>query len=79
MIFGLPFSCLDREVTQLGAKAARLLVRRFEEPSRPAERMVVVPRLSLRGSEKYPNHLSGVREEPSSVQETLLDRRFGAL
>ena len=57
MIFGLPFSCLDREVTQLGTKAARLLVRRFEEPNRPAERMVVVPRLSLRGSEKYPNHL----------------------
>ena len=55
IIFGLPYSCLDREVTQLGVKAAQLLVRRFEEPNRPAERMVVVPRLSLRGSEEYPS------------------------
>jgi len=53
LVFELPFSCLDREVTVLGAKAAQLLVRRFEEPSRPAERLVVEPRLSLRGSEKY--------------------------
>ena len=55
IIFGLPYSCLDREVTQLGVKAAQLLVRRFEEPNRPAERMVVVPRLSLRGSEIFPS------------------------
>ncbi len=53
MVFELPFSCLDREVTMLGAKAAQLLVRRFDEPSRPAQRLVVVPRLSLRGSERY--------------------------
>lgn len=52
MIFELPYSCLDREVIMLGAKAAQLLIRRFDEPGRPAERLVVVPRLSLRGSEK---------------------------
>jgi LacI family transcriptional regulator len=55
LIFDLPFSCLDREVTQLGVKAAQLLIRRFEEPSRPVERLVVTPRLMLRGSEKYVN------------------------
>lgn len=54
MVFELPYSCLDREVISLGAKAAQLLIRRFDEPSRPAERLVVVPRLSLRGSEVYP-------------------------
>jgi LacI family transcriptional regulator len=53
MVFELPYSCLDREVTQLGIKAAQLLMRRFDEPARPAERLVIVPRLSLRGSEKY--------------------------
>ncbi|MDD3213321.1 MAG: LacI family DNA-binding transcriptional regulator [Eubacteriales bacterium] len=53
LVFQLPFSCLDREVTQLGAKAAQLLIRRFDEPNRPAQRLVIVPRLSLRGSEKY--------------------------
>jgi DNA-binding LacI/PurR family transcriptional regulator len=39
-------------VVSLGAKAAQLLIRRFEEPGRTAERLVVVPRLCLRGSEK---------------------------
>ena len=52
MVFELPYSCLDREVVSLGAKAAQLLIRRFDEPARPAERLVVVPRLCLRGSEK---------------------------
>ena len=52
MVFELPYSCLDREVISLGTKAAQLLMRRFDEPNRPAERLVVVPRLSLRGSEK---------------------------
>ena len=52
LLFEMPYSCLDREVTMLGAKAAQLLIRRFDEPARPAERLVVVPRLSLRGSEK---------------------------
>ena len=52
MVFELPYSCLDREVIMLGAKAAQLLIRRFDEPTRPSERLVVVPRLSLRGSEK---------------------------
>ena len=52
LVFELPYSCLDREVASLGAKAAQLLIRRFDEPGRPAERLVVVPRLTLRGSEK---------------------------
>ena len=52
LVFELPYSCLDREVVQLGAKAAQMLIRRFDEPARPAERLVVVPRLCLRGSEK---------------------------
>lgn len=52
MVFELPYSCLDREVIMLGAKAAQLLIRRFDEPNRPLEQLVVVPRLSLRGSEK---------------------------
>lgn len=56
MVFELPYSCLDREVIQLGAKAAQLLIRRFDEPARPAERLVLVPRLSLRGSERRVIH-----------------------
>ncbi|MEA4998679.1 MAG: LacI family DNA-binding transcriptional regulator [Candidatus Limiplasma sp.] len=52
LVFELPYSCLNREVVQLGAKAAQMLIRRFDEPARPAERLVVVPRLCLRGSEK---------------------------
>ncbi len=57
MVFELPYSCLDRDVVMLGEKAAQLLIRRFEEPNRPAERLVVVPRLCLRGSEKRLNKL----------------------
>ena len=49
----LPGKSSSTRKVKLGAKAAQLLVRRFEEPSRPAERLVVEPRLSLRGSEKY--------------------------
>ncbi|MCE5343682.1 MAG: LacI family transcriptional regulator [Eubacteriales bacterium] len=53
LVFELPISCLDREVILLGAKATQLLMRRFDEPGRPAEKLVIVPRLSLRGSERY--------------------------
>lgn len=53
LVFGLPYSSLDREVTLLGAKAAQLLIRRFDEPARSPQRLIIVPRLSLRGSERY--------------------------
>lgn len=51
-IFGMPYSFLDREVLKLGQQAAQLLFRRFEEPDRPFDKIVILPRLRLRGSEK---------------------------
>ena len=53
MVFDLPYSNLDREVLMLGTQAAQLLIRRFDEPTRAPQRLVIMPRLSLRGSERF--------------------------
>jgi LacI family transcriptional regulator len=50
--YGLPYSCLERDVVGMGRKAAQLLIKRFEDPKRPFEREIVMPRLKLLGSEK---------------------------
>ena len=50
--FNLPFSYLERNVWDLGEQAARLLVRRFEDPDGPQQRVVVMSKVVLLGSEK---------------------------
>ena len=51
-IFNLPFSYLERNVQDLGEQAARLLVRRFNDPDGPQQRVVVMSKVALLGSEK---------------------------
>lgn len=52
-VFNMPYSCLEREVLRLGEQAAQLLFRRFETPGRPPEKIVILPHVCLRGSERY--------------------------
>ena len=51
-IFNLPFSNLERNIQDLGEQAARLLVRRFNDPDGPQQRVVVMSKVALLGSEK---------------------------
>jgi LacI family transcriptional regulator len=51
-VFNMPYSYLEREVLTLGAKATQLLFRRFDKPDRPIEKIVIVPRVKLLGSER---------------------------
>ena len=51
-IFNFPFSYLERNIWDLGEQAARLLVRRFEDPDGPQQRVVVMSKVMLLGSEK---------------------------
>lgn len=51
-IFNLPFSYLERNIQDLGEQAARLLVRRFNDPDGPQQRVVVMSKVVLLGSEK---------------------------
>ena len=51
-IFNLPFSYLERNIQDLGEQAARLLVRRFNDPDGPQQRVVVMSKVALLGSEK---------------------------
>ena len=51
-LFGLQYSCLDRDVPRMGAMAMRLLLDRIENPKKPRERIVSSPVLRLTGSEK---------------------------
>ena len=51
-IFNFPFSYLERNIRELGEQAARLLVRRFEDPDGPQQRVVVMSKVMLLGSEK---------------------------
>ena len=53
-IFGLEYSCLDRDVHSMGAEAARLLLKRINMPDRTAkvEKIILPPVLRLRGSER---------------------------
>jgi LacI family transcriptional regulator len=51
-VFNIPYSHLEREVLVLGLKAAQLLFRRFDNPERPVEKIVIVPRVKLLGSER---------------------------
>jgi LacI family transcriptional regulator len=59
--YGLPYSCLERDVLDMGRKAAQLLIKRFEDPKRPYEREIIMPRLKLLGSEKYVRGAEGHR------------------
>ncbi len=54
-VFNMPYSCLDREVLTLGTLAAQLLIRRFSNPCHETDKVVVVPRVVLRGSERLVN------------------------
>lgn len=51
-LFGLDFSCLDRDVARMGREAMRLLLERAERPRKPYEQLVISPVLRLTGSEK---------------------------
>ncbi len=51
-IFNFPFSYLERNIRDLGEQAARLLVRRFDNPDAPRQRVVVMSKVILLGSEK---------------------------
>jgi LacI family transcriptional regulator len=51
-LFGLQYSCLDRDVPHMGAMAMRLLLDRIDDPKKPRERIVASPVLRLTGSEK---------------------------
>ncbi len=51
-IFNMPYSSLEREVLRLGEQAAQLLFRRFDAPGRPTEKVVILPHVCLRGSER---------------------------
>ena len=51
-LFGLQYSCLDRDVPRMGAMAMRLLLERIDDPGKPRERIVASPVLRLTGSEK---------------------------
>lgn len=51
-IFNLPFSYLERNIQDLGEQAARLLVRRFNDPDGPQQRVVVMSKVALLGSGK---------------------------
>ncbi len=51
-VFNMPYSCLEREVLRLGEQAAQLLFRRFDAPDRPLEKIVILPHVCLRGSER---------------------------
>jgi LacI family transcriptional regulator len=51
-LFGLQYSCLDRDVPRMGAMAMRLLLDRIENPNKARERIVASPVLRLTGSEK---------------------------
>lgn len=51
-VFSLPYSCLDREVLKMGTLAAQLLFRRFDTPGFRPEKVVMVPNVVLRGSER---------------------------
>ena len=58
-IFNVPYSHLEREVFTLGSKAAQLLFRRFDNPERAVEKIVIVPRVKLLGSELLVNKAEG--------------------
>lgn len=51
-VFSMPYSCLNREVLTMGTLAAQLLFRRFDTPGREADKVVMVPNVVLRGSER---------------------------
>jgi LacI family transcriptional regulator len=52
-VFNMPYSSLEREVLRLGEQAAQLLFRRFDAPDRPTEKIVILPHVCLRGSERF--------------------------
>jgi LacI family transcriptional regulator len=51
-LFGLQYSCLDRDLPRMGAMAMRLMLERIDEPGKARERIVASPALRLTGSEK---------------------------
>ena len=52
-IFGLEYSCLDRNVEHMGTEAARLLMKRMANVYGKTEQIPLTPVLRLRGSEKF--------------------------
>ena len=54
-IFNMRFSYIERDVQNMGRMAMQLLLKRFNDPSRPLEKVIMQPMLQLLGSEKYVN------------------------
>jgi LacI family transcriptional regulator len=51
-IFGLNYSYIERNVENMGKAAINLLLKRFEDPKRPLETIVMEPQVVLLGSER---------------------------
>lgn len=68
-VFNIPYSHLEREVLVLGLKAAQLLFRRFDNPERPVEKIVIVPRVKLLGSERLVDRAEAPPQRQSTPEQ----------
>ncbi len=51
-IYNMPFTYLERNVRDLGEQAAQLLIRRFDDPDGPVQKVVVISKVIPMGSER---------------------------
>ncbi|TDO85900.1 LacI family transcriptional regulator [Halanaerobium saccharolyticum] len=52
-LFNMKYSYVERDVRKMGKKAMELLLKRFEHPDKPYEKVIIDSKLKLLGSELY--------------------------